>query len=131
MDPAVVGDLIYIVLIVALTAWVGRALHRHGRVYLADVFGDENTAAALNQLLVVGFYLVNLGFAALWLNIGQQVSGARDLVPVLSVKLGIVLLVVGALHLLNLVVFSRIRRNAVLLNSMRQAGRPAPADLVR
>jgi hypothetical protein len=131
MDPVVVGYLVYIALTVALTVWVASTLSRHGRVYLADVFGDERAGAALNQLLVVGFYLVNFGFAALWLHTGQQVNSFRDLLQMLSVKLGTVLLVVGALHLVNLVIFSRIRRNTVLLNSMRPATRPAPTDLVR
>ncbi len=124
MDPVVVGYLVYIALTIALTVWVARTLSRHGRVYLADVFGDERTAGALNQLLVVGFYLVNLGFAALLLHTDQQVASLRDLLQVLSVKLGTVLLVVGALHLANLVVFSRIRRGNLLLAGMRPAARP-------
>ena len=55
MDTVVVGYLVYIVLTVALTVWVASTLSRYGRVYLADVFGDERTATAINQLLVVGF----------------------------------------------------------------------------
>lgn len=130
MDPVVVGYLVYITLTIALTVWVASTLSKHGRIYLADVFGDERTGAAMNQLLVVGFYLVNFGFAALWLHTNQQVVTLRDLVQMLSVKLGTVLLVVGALHLINLVIFSRIRRNVVLLESMRPATRPVVADRV-
>lgn len=130
MDPVVVGYLIYIALTVALTVWVGSMLSRNGRVYLADVFGDERTGAALNQLLVVGFYLVNFGIAALWLHTDQRLTTARDVLQLLSVKLGAVLLVVGALHLANLVIFSRIRRNNALLENLRPAHRPAVADRV-
>lgn len=130
MDPVVVGYLVYITLTIALTVWVASTLSKHGRIYLADVFGDERTGAAMNQLLVVGFYLVNFGFAALWLHTNQRVVTLRDLVQMLSVKLGTVLLVVGALHLINLVIFSRIRRNVVLLESMRPATRPVVADRI-
>jgi len=127
MDPVVVGYIIYIVLTVLLTVWVASTLSRHGRVYLADVFGNERTAGAMNQLLVVGFYLVNFGFAALWLQTGDRASGLRDVVQMLATKLGTVLLVIGALHLINLAIFSRIRRNVLLQESLRQATAPTDA----
>ena len=45
-------------------AWVARSLSRNGRRVLLDVFrGDE----CVDQLLVVGFYLLNLGFVCYWL----------------------------------------------------------------
>ena|ERR1700730_14619974 len=130
MDPVFFGYLVYIVLDVVLTVWVASTLSRYGRVYLGDVFGDEKVGGAMNQLLVVGFYLVNFGFAALWLQTGGRVATARDVVQLLATKLGTVLLVVGALHLLNLLIFSRIRRNVLLQESLRQATRPAPADAI-
>jgi hypothetical protein len=124
MDPVVVAYVVYITLDVVLTVVVAHALSRHGRAYLADVFGNERTGAAMNQLLVVGFYLVNFGFGALWLHTGAQVSSLRELLQVLSVKLGTVLLVVGALHLVNLLIFSRIRRNALIDKTLREGARP-------
>lgn len=130
MDPVVAGYGIYVVLTIALTVWVARMLSRHGRVYLADVFGSDKVGGALNQLLVVGFYLVNFGFAALWLHTDARVSTLRDVVQMLSTKLGTVLLVIGALHLINLLIFSRVRRNVLLQESLRQATRPAPSDAV-
>jgi hypothetical protein len=124
MDLVLVSDVLYLALSVALTALVAHKLSQHGRTYLADVFhGDQRIAGAVNQLLVVGFYLVNLGFAALSINIGGPISTARDVVSGLSVKLGTELLVVGALHLINLWVFGRIRRNALLASQFAEATR--------
>ncbi|GDY28474.1 hypothetical protein [Gandjariella thermophila] len=127
MTTVVFSYVLYLLLSVLLTAWVGRMLTRHGRVYLAEVFrGDERLAAALNQLLVIGFYLVNLGFIALWLHIDQRVVDVRGVFETLSLKLGIVLLVIGALHMVNLWIFARIRHNALLrtqlTGSPRQTG---------
>jgi hypothetical protein len=128
MDP-VVGYVLYLALSVVLTVVVGHKLSRHGRTFLADVFhGDQRVSGAVNQLLVVGFYLVNLGFVALWLNIGDPVHTTQEVVRMLSVKLGTDLLVVGALHLINLWIFSRMRRNALLADQFAEATRPsAPA----
>jgi hypothetical protein len=130
MDPVLVGYVIYVGLTVVLTVWVARTLSRYGRVYLADVFASDKVGGAVNQLLVVGFYLVNFGFAALWLRTGGGVSTARDVIGMLATKLGTVLLVIGALHLINLLIFGRIRRNVLLQESFRQVTRPAPTDAV-
>ena len=105
--------LIYLVLSIALTVWVGRTLHKNGRVFLVDVFhGNEALADSVNHLLVVGFYLINFGYVSLALKLGYAIETAEQSVEALSVKIGMVLLVLGGMHLFNLFVFSRMRRRA-------------------
>ncbi|MEV5968831.1 hypothetical protein [Streptomyces sp. NPDC051921] len=115
MDLTVVAYVIYLLISVGLTVWVARTLSRNGKVFLADVLhGNEKLADAVNHLLVVGFYLVNLGFVALHLSQDQAVVDARQLFEALSVKLGVVLLVLGVMHLANVYVLNKIRRRGVL-----------------
>ncbi|MEU5161595.1 hypothetical protein AB0G74_18580 [Streptomyces sp. NPDC020875] len=114
MDLHVVGYLVYLPVSVALTVWVARTLSHNGRVFLADVTqGDEKLADAVNHLLVVGFYLVNLGFVALYLKIAGSIADTRELFDALSVKFGVVLLVLGLLHLTNVYVLNRFRRRGM------------------
>ncbi|WP_406279199.1 hypothetical protein [Embleya sp. NBC_00896] len=111
MDMTVVTYAIYLVISIGLTVWVARTLSRNGQVFLKDVLhGREELAAAVNHLLVVGFYLVNLGFVALYLKVGKTVEDARSSFEALSIKLGTVLLILGLLHLINVYVLNRIRR---------------------
>ena len=66
MDQIVVTYLTYVAISIGLTAWVARTLFRNGSLFLLDVFGgDERMAKAVNHLLVVGFWLINLGYIAL------------------------------------------------------------------
>ena len=105
--------LIYVAISIALTIWVGRTLHKNGRVFLVDVFhGNEALADSVNHLLVVGFYLINFGYVSLALKLGYAIETAEQSVEALSVKIGMVLLVLGGMHLFNLFVFSRMRRRA-------------------
>ena len=105
--------LIYLALSIALTIWVGRTLHKNGRVFLVDVFhGNEALADSVNHLLVVGFYLINFGYVSLALKLGYVVVTAEQSVEALSVKIGMVLLVLGGMHLFNLFIFTRMRRRA-------------------
>ena len=128
---AVVTYTIYLVISISLTAGTGLALSRSGRVFLRDVFGgDDALAQAVNRLLVVGFYLLMLGFVVLAMRPSGQITGARQAAGVLSVKVGEVLLVLGALHLVNLAIFRRIRRRpAALTTGPAQRGPQGPAPL--
>lgn len=105
--------LVYLAISIALTIWVARTLHKNGRVFLVDVFhGNEALADSVNHLLVVGFYLINFGYVSLALKLGYAVITAQEAIEALSVKIGMVLLVLGGMHFFNLLVFSRMRRRS-------------------
>lgn len=115
MNPTVITYLAYLTLSVGLTIWVGTTLFRNGRLFLVDVFrGNQELAHSVNHLLVVGFYLVNLGYVSLALKLGYEVSDARTSIEALSEKVGLVLLVLGGMHLFNVYVLSRMRRHVTI-----------------
>ncbi|MFD8262086.1 hypothetical protein ACFV19_24895 [Streptomyces griseoluteus] len=115
MDRTVIAYVIYLAVSIALTVWVARTLSRNGRIFLADVLhGDEKLADAVNHLLVVGFYLVNLGFVTLYLSDDGTIEDTRGIFETLSAKLGVVLLVLGAMHLGNVFVLNKIRRRGLM-----------------
>lgn len=129
MDLTVVAYVIYLLVSVGLTVWVARTLSRNGRIFLGDVLhGNEKLADAVNHLLVVGFYLVNLGFVALYLNQDDGITDARGVFEAVSTKLGVVLLVLGALHLGNVFVLNRFRRRGLM--EREQLPPVAPQDWV-
>ena len=106
--------LVYLVLSIGVTIWVARTLHRSGRAFLVDAFhGQEVLADSVNHLLVVGFYLVNLGWIVMTLRTYQQLVTARAAIELLSEKVGTVLFVLGLMHFFNLFLFSRFRRRAL------------------
>ena len=115
MNPIVITYLLYLVISIALTVWVAQTLFKNGRLFLVDVFhGNEPLADSVNHLLVVGFYLINLGYVSLMLKIGSPVDSPQASIEALSIKIGLVLLVLGAMHFFNLYLFTRIRRRAQL-----------------
>ncbi|MEO7719014.1 MAG: hypothetical protein ABIY70_22675 [Capsulimonas sp.] len=106
--------LTYLVISIGLTAWVAQTLHKNGRVFLVDVFhGNEALADSVNQMLVVGFYLINGGYVTLMLTIHVAVTTPQGSIEALSTKIGMVLLVLGGMHFFNLAIFSKIRHTAV------------------
>ncbi len=107
--------LAYLVISIGLTIWVARTLHKNGRVFLVDSFlGNRELADSVNHLLVVGFYLINIGFVAFALKENARPKDTAEGIEVLSTKVGLVLLVLGVMHFFNLYVFTRLRKRALL-----------------
>ena len=106
--------LAYLAISVCLTVWVARTLHKNGRIFLVDSFlGNEGLADSVNHLLVVGFYLINIGYVTLALKYGAVVANPQEALETLSTKIGMVLLVLGGMHFFNLAVFSGMRKRAL------------------
>jgi len=106
--------LAYLAISIALTVWVARTLHRNGRIFLVECFrGNTELADSVNHLLVVGFYLINIGYVALALRYGVAAADTQQALETLSTKVGLVLLVLGFMHFFNLVVFTRMRRRGL------------------
>jgi len=106
--------LLYLGISLALTVWVARTLHKNGRIFLVDSFlGNEALADSVNHLLVVGFYLINIGFVSLALKYGEKATDVQTTLEILSTKVGLVLVVLGIMHFFNLFVFSKLRRRGL------------------
>jgi hypothetical protein len=102
----------YAVLALVLTVYLARTLAHHGAVFLESVFTEEpRLAPAVNRLLVVGFYLVNLGWALMMLR-APAAESVTVAIETLARKLGTLLLVLAAMHFANLLVFHWLRQRA-------------------
>jgi hypothetical protein len=105
--------LTYLAISLAATVWVAHTLCKNGRVFLIDAFhGNSDLADSVNHLLVMGFYLINIGYVSVALRSSATLSSLRQAIELVSDKIGIVLLVLGAMHFFNLLIFSRLRKRS-------------------
>jgi hypothetical protein len=102
---------VYLAISLGATVWVARTLYKNGEVFLVDAFGGNvELAGSVNHLLVVGFYLINVGYVAQALTSDRTVDNLRAAIELVSSKVGTILLVLGVMHFFNLYVFNRLRR---------------------
>src|SRR5262245_40965798 len=115
---------IYFAASLSLTVFLARTFFRNGAVFLRDVFPEQDDLAnALNHLLVVGFYLLNLGYAFVIFNT-VEAQTAGEAAATLIDRLGVLLLSLGLIHFVNIAVFWRLRRR----NEVRQLPPPVAAQ---
>lgn len=94
---------LYLAISIAITVWVARTLSSNGEVFLIQCFGhDEQLARSTNHLLVVGFYLINIGFITLTLSLGREPASWPEAIRFLSSKVGLAVLVLGGMHFFNM-----------------------------
>ncbi|WP_422057764.1 hypothetical protein [Sphingomonas sp.] len=117
---------LYLAITIALTIWVARTLSRNGIVFLMQCFGQNETLAnSTNHLLVVGFYLINLGFITLTLSLGNEPTTVPEAIRFLSSKVGLAVIVLGAMHFFNMGAIAQFGRK---VNSwLNHETRPAVA----
>lgn len=114
MNTSLLIYLAYLMVSIVMTVWVARTLHKNGRLFLVDAFsGNEAMADSVNHLLLVGFYLINLGFILLFLRVGTKPADLVEGVEYIATKLGIVVLVLGAMHFFNMFNFSKMRKKTL------------------
>jgi len=116
---------VYLTVSISVTIWVARTLHSNGRIFLVDAFqGNAELADSVNHLLVVGFYLINVGYVTSAMRAYGDISNARQAIELVCDKLGVVLIVLGLMHFFNMFVFHRIRRRG---REAKLYGRHLPA----
>jgi hypothetical protein len=121
--------LVYLLISISLTIWVARTLYKRGAIFLVDAFhGNAELADSVNHLLVVGFYLINIGFVSLVLKTAETINTSRAAIELLSDKMGMVLMILGGMHFFNLYVFSRIRRSARIARGSLTTAPPVEPD---
>jgi len=105
----------YLAISIGLTVWVARTLHQSSRVFLLDAFrGNAPLTDSVNRLLVVGFYLINVGYIALALKTADSLTTFRAVIELESEKIGVVLLILGGMHFFNMYVLARMRRRTAI-----------------
>lgn len=114
MNYLVATYITYLAISISLTVWVAKTLHKNGRQFLVDSFHGNNALAdSVNHLLIVGFYLINIGYIALALKFSATAGNLQELIEAVSIKVGTVMVILGGMHFLNIFVFARWRRRAM------------------
>lgn len=114
MNYIIITYSFYLIITISLTIWVARTLFKNGKVFLIDIFhGNKELADSVNNLLLVGFYLINLGYAVYTLQVTNNILNVQQVIEELSIKIGLIILILGGMHFFNLYIFFNLRKKAV------------------
>jgi len=105
--------LIYLPVVLVLTWYVAHTLFKNSKVFMMDIFnGRSDIALSTNKLFETGFYLLNLGFALTIMEIAAEITNGRNMLEILSLKIGGFSIYLGIMLFFNLYLFFRGKRVA-------------------
>lgn len=103
MNYLIVSYVIYLLITVFITVFVGWFCYKNGWIHLKMIFKNEEAfALKLNQLLLTGYYLLNIGYAIVSINDWETVRTWKEVISVVSFKAGIIIVFLGMMHYFNL-----------------------------
>jgi hypothetical protein len=103
--------ILYLFITYLITVHVGLRFYRNGRVYILRLLhGDEKMTDSINHILLIGYYLLNLGYAALMINTWETISTWTELVASICTMTGKIMLTLAVIHFCNMAAIYLISR---------------------
>jgi hypothetical protein len=100
-----IAYIVYLLLTYLITVHVGLRFYKNGRLYILNLLnGDEELTNFINRLLLVGYYLLNLGYAAIMISFWEPITSWLDLFTSICIMTGRIMLTLGFIHFINMTV---------------------------
>ena len=105
MNQNILAYIIYISITIYIIVWVGRLFHRNGRLFILQLYkGDADGTDTVNNILLLAYYLFNIGYAFLKLKTWEVVADAAGLIASLAYYLGTLILILAVTHYFNMLI---------------------------
>jgi hypothetical protein len=103
MNLNILSYSIYLTITAIIIFIVGQILYRNGNVFVSQLVPNhENLCKKVNKNLLLGYYLLNLGYCAITILSWEKIETVNQLVRIIAYKTSIILFIIGILHYLNI-----------------------------
>jgi hypothetical protein len=103
MAYQIIAYIIFLGLISFITFKVGWIFYKNGEVYLKMLFPkDQHLIQPINRLMLIGYYLLNIGYAAVSLHFWEPVVNLLDVFSAVSTYSAIIILFLAIMHYFNM-----------------------------
>ncbi|MBE8727667.1 hypothetical protein [Flavobacterium hungaricum] len=108
MNLNITAYLIYLCITIFIIVKVGKVCYKNGNIYVAALIPDHiDLCQKLNQVLLLGYYLLNIGYCAMTLISWQKIVSAAQLIEVICIKTAVIIFIISFLHYLNIIVITK------------------------
>lgn len=108
MNLNIIGYVIYLLITTFIIINVGKICYRNGNIYVAQLIPEhEDLCQKTNQVLLIGYYLLNLGYCAMTLISWDKIISYSQLVEVISIKTATIICIIAMLHYFNIFILTK------------------------
>lgn len=108
MNLNIIGYAIYLLITTIIIVNVGKVCYRNGNIYVAQLIPEHlDLCHKTNQILLVGYYLLNLGYCAMTLISWEQLYSFQQLIEVIAVKSATIIDTIALMHYFNIFILTK------------------------
>ena len=108
MNLNIIGYVIYLLITTFIIINVGKICYQNGNIYVAQLIPEhEDLCQKTNQVLLIGYYLLNLGYCAMTLISWDKIISYSQLVEVISIKTATIICIIAMLHYFNIFILTK------------------------
>jgi len=108
MNLNILGYIIYLSLTAIIIVHVGRTCYTNGNIFIQNLLKkDKVLASHVNKLLLLGYYLLNIGYCSITLVSWNTIETSLKLIEVLSTKVAFIILVIAVMHYINIIMLNK------------------------
>ncbi|MBQ4803417.1 hypothetical protein J8L88_11205 [Aquimarina sp. MMG015] len=103
---------IYILITVFIIIKVGLVCYRNGNIFVTHLVpNDMDFCLRVNNILLLGYYLINIGYTVITLSDWTTVNSISQLIESLSRNTAIIICILAILHYFNLFWITKFIKN--------------------
>jgi hypothetical protein len=124
MNYNVSAYIVYLILMIFMIVFVGKLFYRNGRVFILTLMKDDTaTTDHLNNILLVAYYLFNIGYAFVKLRFWQKIENLEKLISSLGNNMSVLIFILAITHYMNMLLISYLSKskNSSLTNKSFQS----------
>ncbi|SHJ02936.1 hypothetical protein [Flavobacterium terrae] len=103
----ILGYIIFLSIITFIIVVVGKICYRNGNIYVSELIPEHaELCHQINKTLLVGYYLVNIGYSSMTLIYWKDILTIQQLIETISVKTSIIAFILCFLHYSNIYILT-------------------------
>lgn len=108
MNLNIIGYLIYFSVTGFIILKVGKICYDNGNIYVSQLIPDhEALCQRINQMLLIGYYLLNIGYCAMTIIAWQKIISYENLIEIIASKSAIIIVTIALMHYLNIFLLTK------------------------
>ncbi len=99
-----IAYILYLIITYLITVKVGLLFYTNGQIFVLSILqGDVVLSKFINKILLILYYLLNLGYCALMLSSWHTINTVQDVVTSIVHKIGTIILTLAMIHYINII----------------------------
>lgn len=108
MNLNIIGYLIYLSLTSVIIIKVGKLCYDNGNIFVSQLIPNhEDLCHQINKMLLIGYYLLNLGYCAMTIISWEKIQTSNQLIEIIATKSAIIILTIGFMHYINIFLLTK------------------------